>query len=526
MRLVVGCLVVVVCACGAPASSTGGLDAGDGDVTGAMGDAGLTPDAGTADAGARLDEGEVADASVDAGAADAGGVDGGEVSDAGDDAGIADAGAPVDGGEVDAGTATDAGVPVDAGTTDAGSPPDAGGTDGGLVRDGGPPDAGPFVDACASQMAACPTMPTLTEGGGLRAINRCAFPMALAAGAFGNTALLDALALRTTPVTVAQVVADANRVATQTTMAPGNPPGLAYAFRWNMEDDTSTTWIPQGITGSADATASGLWAGRRVVLVSWYEDAGLQKGVRIAFVDVTTPSTPRYRFALLVQPTGTPAAPSFTQVDAHAGGIVWFGSYLYMAQTGSGFRVFDLSRVMQVATDQDVMGCTASTCRAGLYKYVIPQVAAYTDRSSCGPLFSWVSLDRASSPPVLVSGEYCSGTACAAPLAGRIFHWPLDMATGLLRGATTWPVSAAYMGHRQVQGGAVRAGVTWLSSSAPAAGGGALYTVNATRGLSSTFVDAPEDLMVDEANGVLWSQSEGAGSRVVVAVRFTSYPLP
>ncbi|MBL8917522.1 MAG: hypothetical protein JNJ54_01565 [Myxococcaceae bacterium] len=546
MRPLVGA-VLVLAACGAP---TVGLDGGSdpGDAGAVMADAGSLADAGSAsDAGALSDAGSVFDAGsvIDAGALAS---DGGATSeDAGSvlDAGLLDGGAlSEDAGSVlDAGLVNDGGVlPVSDGgalSEDAGSVLDAGPSDGGVLGDGGAAqdaggspvdsgaaDAGPFVDACASQMAACPAMPSITEGGGLRAINRCAFPMGLAAGSFGNTALLDALALRTTPVTVAQLVADTNRVATQTTMAPGNPPGLAYAFRWNMEDDTSTTWIPQGITGSADATASGLWAGRRVVLVSWYEDAGLQKGVRIAFVDVTTPSAPRYRFALLVQPTGTPAAPSFTQVDAHAGGMVWFGSYLYMAQTGSGFRVFDLTRVMQVATDLDVMGCTATTCRAGLYKYVLPQVAAYTDLSSCNPLFSWVSLDRASSPPALVSGEYCSGTACSAPLAGRVFHWPLDAATGRLRGATTWPTFAAYMGHRQVQGGAFRAGVTWLSSSAPPAGAGALYTVNATRGLTSQFIDAPEDLMVDEANGVLWSQSEGAGDRVVVAVRFTSYPLP
>lgn len=505
VRLLLLLAVALISSCGAPAL----VEENDGGVRG---------DGGTlsVDAGANADDGGV----LDSGTLDAGSIDSGTP-----DAGTSDAGS-LDSGTPDAG-AVDSGSP-DAGALDAGTTvPDAGSLDGGTpALDSGTIDAG-FVDPCATQLPACPAAPAnLVEHGGLRTIDRCAFPISLATGAFGNDALLDALALRSTPVTVAQVIADTNRIATSTTTAPGAPAGVAYAFRWNAEDEASTTWIPQGITGSADADPSGLVGGRRVVLVSWYEDAGLQKGVRIAFVDITTPGAPEYRFALLVEPTGTPAAPNFTQVDAHAGGIVWYGPWLYMAQTGSGFRVFDLRRILQVATDVDVVGCTATTCRAGLYKYVIPQVAAYVDRSTCNPLFSWVSLDRGSSPPALVSGEYCSGTACTGPLAGRVFRWPLDPATGLLRGARTWPVSAAYMGQRQVQGGATRLGTTYLSSSAPAGGGGALYSLNTLRSLSSNFVDSPEDLMVDEANGVLWSLSEAAGARVVLSVRFTSYPVP
>lgn len=446
--------------------------------------------------------------SLDAGDSDDGGLapDGGGAADASvDDAGLEDAGL------------------ADAGADDAGLP-DAG-ADGGM--DAGIVDAG-FVDPCSQRTVQCPGLPAnLVEGGGLRAIERCAFPMSAAAGFLGNTALIDALEQRTTPVTVSQVVSDANRVATRTTSVPGGPAGLDYAFEWNAEDEASTTWIPQGITGSADANPTGLVGGKRVILVSFYEDGGLNKGVRIAFVDITNQSAPRYRFALLVQPTGTVAAPNFVQVDAHAGGIVWFGNWLYVAQTGSGFRVFDLSRMLQVDTDMDVVGCTATTCRAGLYKYVIPQVGSYVDRSSCGPIFSWVSLDRGTSPPSLVSGEYCSTTACTGPLAGKIFHWPLDPSTGLLRGpTTTWPLDAFVMGQRQVQGGATRAGITYLSSSAPAGGGGELYCLNPTRSVTANFSDSPEDLMVDGTRSLLWSLSEAPNARAVYSVRFASYPVP
>ena len=287
-------------------------------------------------------------------------------------------------------------------------------------------------------------------------------------------------------------------------------------------------WIQQGITAAPTPMRADSVGGKRVVLVSSYEDAGLEKGVRIAIADVTNPATPRYRFALLVEPKGTPQAPTIAQVDSHAGGIVWYGSKLYVAQTGTGFRVFDMNRILRVATDQDVLGCASGTCRAGLYKYVIPQIGVIADTSPCGHIYSWVSLDRSSTPPTLVSGEYCSTSACAGPLAGKIFRWPLDPATGLLRGGsgTTWPTAVHFMSHKQVQGGAVRGGTVYLSSSAPAASGGDLYRVAVGKSATSRWVDTPEDLMVEEGRGLLWSLSEAPGIRVVFASRFTSLPAP
>ena len=403
------------------------------------------------------------------------------------------------------------------------------GADGAAVdgsMDSGPP---PFQDDCAGKVVACPTVPVgFVEGSGLRAVDRCAYPMKPVAGFGSNGALLDALERLAPKRPMATVLADTNRIATQTTTVPGGPPGIDYAFRWNAEDDASETWIPQGITGTADADVTGLVGGKRAVLVSFYEDAGLQKGVRIAITDVTNPAAPRYRFALLVEPSGTVVAPTFAQVDIHAGGIVWYGTKLYVAQTGTGFRVFDMSRILEVAVDTDTMGCTNGVCRAGLYKYVIPQIGVFADTTTCGHIFSWVSLDRSSSPPSLVSGEYCSTAACTSPLAGKVFRWPLDASTGLLRGGmgVTWPTSVAFMSHRQVQGGAYRGGVGFFSSSAPAGGGGALYRVVVGRSATSVWGDAPEDLMVDEARSLLWSLSEAPGSRTVFAGRFTSYPAP
>jgi hypothetical protein len=244
---------------------------------------------------------------------------------------------------------------------------------------------------------------------------------------------------------------------------------------------------------------------------------------------VTTPATPKYRFALLVEPKGTAAAPDFAPVLVHAGGLAWFGNLLYVADTGKGFRVFDMSRIMQVATDTDVIGCAAGACHAGLYKYVVPQIGAYGTGSSCTPIFSYVSLDRSTSPPSLVSGEYCTtGTAaCGSALGGRAYRWPLDAASGKLAGAaTSWPSEVFLVGQKQVQGGTSRKGIFYLSSSAPAAAGGALYRVKPGKSATSGWVDSPEDLMIDEANGLLWSLSEGENARVVFGASLTSYPPP
>jgi hypothetical protein len=358
-------------------------------------------------------------------------------------------------------------------------------------------------------------------------VDRCAHELTESANLGAPSALVEALAKIAPRVSVLDVVADANRDAVTTATVPGSPPGVQIAFRWNAEDEASTRWIPQGLSGSADAEASGLVSGKRVILSSAYDDTG-DKGVRVAFVDVTA-GAPRYRLALLVAPSGTTSAPSFTSVGIHAGGIVWYGRYLYVADTTHGLRVFDMNSILRVATDADVVGCAGGTCRAGLYKYAVPQVGKYEIASvtaACEPLFSFVSLDRSSTPPSLVSGEYCSGSACSGPLAGRVLRWPLDPTTGLLRSERTFPTEAFLMGQTQVQGAAARSGTFFLSSSAPAGGGGALYRVKPGASATSTWIDTPEDLMVDPSSGLLWSQSEGAGARVVFGASLTSYPSP
>lgn len=386
-----------------------------------------------------------------------------------------------------------------------------------------------FVDTCDLQASVCTAAPAgFREGAGLAPIDRCAFGLEESAGLGAPPALVTALETIATRVGVAEVLADTNRTATTTTRVPGSPSNVAYAFRWQNDDDASTAWIPQGITGTADAAASGQVGGKSAVLVSFYDKAeggATNEGVRIAFVDTTAPAAPKYRFALLATPTGTPASPSFAPVRIHAGGIAWFGDFLYVADTTRGFRVFDLRHILRVSI-ATAFGCGEGACSAANYKYVIPEVGKYQIASACKPLFSFVSLDRKSDPPALVSGEYCSTTACAGPLASRVYRWPLDPKTGLLRSKTTFPTEAFLTSHKQVQGAAAVDGTYYLSSSAPPAGAGEIYRVAGNKSATSRWSDSPEDLMVDHGSGWLWSLSEAPNARAVFAVTLASYPKP
>lgn len=89
-------------------------------------------------------------------------------------------------------------------------------------------------------------------------------------------------------------------------------------FRFQDDDDNTITWRPQGLSGSADASTSGLVDGRKFLLVGWYYkvrdgedgdvwpevDGGIwAQPMRVSLVDVTSMDDISYRHILLVQPT-------------------------------------------------------------------------------------------------------------------------------------------------------------------------------------------------------------------------------
>jgi hypothetical protein len=368
----------------------------------------------------------------------------------------------------------------------------------------------------------------VTEGDGLVAIDRCAFPLDDRDEWTTRDAVITSLAATLGSVGIADVLGDLNRAGTRITAAavPGDPPGVQQAFAWQSGDMSVAYWIPQGITGSGDGSPTGRIGDRNVVLVSWYysqeDDPGsiVQKGVRIAIADVTDPDDVRYRFALLAEPRTIDGRADYISVPIHAGGIAWVGDYLYVADTFTGFRVFDLTRILPVSAAQDTMGYDAGAYYAHGYAYVIPQIDTLADNTDFAARFSFVSLDRTTTPPSLLSGEYD-----AASVNGRLYRWPLapDGRPLLVEGARLVPDAAWYMGHSHVQGALSLDDVFWLSSSKPAGAGGDLY--RARVGASSAtlgWIDTPEDLFHDPIDDRVWSLSEGTDARYVISVARTS----
>jgi hypothetical protein len=420
-----------------------------------------------------------------------------------------------------AGCGSDSDGDGDAATVDARAAVDASLTDAARV------DAVGLDAAPTCGPTPCPVDPNgYALGDPMIAVDGCAFPMQDADIWDGQNALVGQLAAELTAAPIADVLDDLNRtgvVVASTALSSGTDvSNVAWAFAWNSGDNNVAYWIPQGLTGSPDATATGLVDGKRLALTTWYYDAASDpsspgdKGVRISLADITNPADVSYRLLLLVEPYDDDGRANFREIPIHAGGVVWFGDYLYVADTGNGFRVFDMTRILQVATGTDVMGYddTDQTYYAHNYKYVVPQVGRYQHASDCGPRYSFVALDRSSTPPSLISGEYNN-----ASVARRVFRWPLDPATGRLPTGLFHASEALHMGYSHVQGAVAHDGRYYLSTSEPPSGRGDLVATDTVGPVTvGPWVDGPEDLVYDIATDELWGCGEAVGKRYVFAV--------
>ncbi|HWK28156.1 MAG TPA: hypothetical protein VNS09_16440 [Solirubrobacter sp.] len=304
---------------------------------------------------------------------------------------------------------------------------------------------------------------------------------------------------------VGDVIASANRSVTALGSAPKElrgVAGVAGGFRWNKGDSAVSYWYPQGITGSADAVDGGVVDGHRELLVSWYSKNG--KGVRVSFVNADKLAKAKYRHVLLVEPKD---GGTFGLVKSHAGGIAWYGNYLYVAETHGGLRVFDLRHILRVPKPSEAEG----------YAFILPQVGQFKT-TNAGLVFSYVSVDRTAGP-ALVTGEYRKGKT-----GGRIVRWPLDAATGLLRGGgaeAAWSSPAT-----NVQGALTVNGRIGTSSSA-GAGNPGVFTTGAPGAAVGrhTWAAGPEDLTYAATSGRVYSVTEHPNARIVFGVKASALGL-
>lgn len=313
-------------------------------------------------------------------------------------------------------------------------------------------------------------------------------------------------------------------------------PAAVHGFRWDREDTRSRRWWPQGITTSADAAtgdADGTLMGRSVLITSAYSHRvdGVGMGARLSVVDLTDPSTIRYRHVLLVEPSlREDGSLDLRPVRLHAGGIVWHGGHIHVAGTARGFSSFRLDDVVRVPTGDAsrmrVRDPVPATLDAFGFRYLLPVRFTYDARAEAGTerlRYSFASLDRSASPHQLVVGEYGRGAQTT-----RLGRFDLDPATSLLSADGDGAVSPALLddrGVRGMQGAAVVDGTWFVTTSHGRYHLGSVWVGEPgdLREHRRQLPVGPEDITYWPERDQLWSLSEYPGARYVYAVARSRY---
>jgi hypothetical protein len=290
----------------------------------------------------------------------------------------------------------------------------------------------------------------------------------------------------------------------------------SYGFRWDDDDVADAQWWPQGITTSADASDTDDIRGRKVVVVAWYAKRlkGFTQGVRLSFVDITEESAPRYRHVLLVQPRRhwLTRKVSMRPVAVHAGGIVWYGPSMLVADTRGGIRTFEVDDICRVAGQDGWRG----------YRYVLPQRTSYravNDRGFLPFKFSFVSLDRTSGEHQLIAGEY--GRQGTRPRLVR-FSFDVEDASLKLDGGVCRPLEIVEDQLAHMQGATIVEDTYYISTSRGSQTPGSLWVRRrgeVAREARGVLAIGPEDLTFWPQRDQLWNCSEYPGKRYVYALR-------
>lgn len=307
--------------------------------------------------------------------------------------------------------------------------------------------------------------------------------------------------------------------------------GLETGFRFDSGDNSSCTNYPQGITTSRDAVGpSGHYDGHQLVVVSWYtRDScdGSQERSRITIVDWDADYPNKYRKVLLVEPTGTATTPNFKDIPIHAGGVSWYGDYLYVADTGRGMRVFDMRKILKTNTGgtADQIGRQPNgVYYAHNYAYVLPQIGTITSNTTSGTRLNWstISLDRVSRSMVMTEYTCQSGCTSYPNRAPRAIRFPFAAGSNTFA-ATTTATQALQLPWYKLNGVASHNGRWWFYSS----GAKQLYYWTPSAGSTTYgFVSAGESISYweDDTNpDLLWTLQEGVGNRNVFAVTQATY---
>ncbi|GEP40368.1 hypothetical protein NPS01_40310 [Nocardioides psychrotolerans] len=312
----------------------------------------------------------------------------------------------------------------------------------------------------------------------------------------------------------------------------GFAPGLKVhrSFTFDAADRRDERWWPQGISTSADASTSETIGGRRIVAVSWYAkklpgDESGNHGSRLTFFDL---DTRRYRHVLLVVPTLEDGRLVLAPLRAHAGGIVWSGPYVHVAATAKGFHTCRLDDLLRVTDDlagpASGIGIEDDRVSSHGYRYVLPVRFAYSAVAADGEerlRYSFMSLDRETTPPSLLVGEYARGKQTR-----RLARFALDPDTHLLSTAEDGLARPVLLddGTRRMQGAVMARGRLHVTTSEGPWGLGSLYVgpPGALRRHRWATPMGPEDITYWPSTDLLWSVSEHPRRRWIYAVRRAS----
>lgn len=326
------------------------------------------------------------------------------------------------------------------------------------------------------------------------------------------------------PTGVDAVLDDLNRKARR---SPARLLGRAVreAYTWDRADRADRVWWPQGVSTSADASDDEEIAGRRVLAITWYSKqvGGVTQGSRVTFLDL---DSLRYRHVLLVVPTLDDHGDlKLKPLKVHAGGIVWYGPYLHIAATARGIMTCRADDIMRIPDERrgprNRLGASTTAVAAFGYRYVLPLRFSYrasTDRGQHRLRYSFLSLDRASEPPQLVSGEYGRGEQTT-----RLARFSLDPKTSLPDHADDGfarPVLVEDTGVAGMQGVAFDGGRYYISVSH-----GQFMPGSVTVGHPGSFTErrlaspiGPEDIAYWASTDRLWSVTEHPCRRWIVAM--------
>ncbi|MFI0353451.1 hypothetical protein [Actinomadura sp. 9N407] len=326
-------------------------------------------------------------------------------------------------------------------------------------------------------------------------------------------------------------------------------PAGSKVFCFNAADTGTQEWYPQGVTSVSDAQPDETWGSAKPLMVGWYDrdKKAPHKSMRVTFVNTKSNA---YKHVLLVWPyqdtrgrtTYEPIGTSGSDKGVHAGGIAWYGNRLYVADTGTGLRVFDMRQIFDLGKSENgatthpgLVGLHGKTYYGHGYRYVMPQVLSYVPAKRTGasctgngtPSHSWLTINRTGDDK-LVTGESCPNGN------GRVAQFPLENGsnTGDLVSngkGEVLPATVAKLPASYIQGGATSNGTWWFTRNVPPEERPYPPGENKNQGelvqarWSSDFEEVkrqtisygPEDLSCWRGTDQIWTLAEHAGQRAL-----------